>query len=80
MLAARQRRDLSASLLALYRVQRQLPDNADLAMAAALLHEARGESQDMIAALDETFRYSSNVDQRRWAKRRLEGAHATGGN
>jgi hypothetical protein len=80
MLAARQRRDLSASMLALYRVQRQLPDNADLAMAAALLHEARGETQDMIAALGETYRFSSSVDQRRWAKRRLEAAQATAGN
>jgi|KBSSwiStaDraftv2_1062776.scaffolds.fasta_scaffold86191_2 hypothetical protein len=79
MLAASLRRDLNSSLDALFKVQRQLPGNADLAMAAARLHEARGETQDMIRALGETFRSSSKADQRAWAKTRLAALHAIAG-
>jgi len=48
-------------------------------MAAARLHEARGETQDMIRALGETFRSSSKADQRAWAKTRLAALHAIAG-
>jgi len=76
-LAALQKRDLNTAMHMLFQMQRSYPGNADLAMAAALLHEARREPGEMKDALRETFRSSNSIEQRRWAKDRLEAAGAT---
>jgi hypothetical protein len=62
--AAHLKRGLDAALARLERARGQVPDNADLAMATALVHEAAGAPENMLPWLIETWRYSGGSAQR----------------
>ena len=46
-------------------------NNADLAMAAALVHEAQGDQKQMIPFLVVTARMTADTAQREWAVKRV---------
>jgi tetratricopeptide (TPR) repeat protein len=69
--AARLGRDLDVALVRLERARTLVPDNADLAVAAALVHEAAGEPEKMLPALIEAYRHSGDATQRVWAAKRV---------
>jgi hypothetical protein len=71
MLAAREKRDLTTALERVKQMIAVVPFNPDLAMAAALLQEARGETQETISYLIDTAHYSASLEQRVWARDRL---------
>jgi hypothetical protein len=71
MLAARFRQDLPNALQRLNRGLSIASNNADLAMAAALVHEAKGEEKEMIPFLVVTARMTGINAQREWAIQRV---------
>jgi hypothetical protein len=62
--AAHLRRGLDVAHARLDRARERVPDNADLAMATALVHEAAGSPEKMLPWLIETWRYSGDPAQR----------------
>jgi hypothetical protein len=72
MLAASLNTQLEPALKFLEAARQSAPRNSDLAMASALIHEARRQPEEMLASLADTARYSRSVDQRLWAMRRIE--------
>lgn len=70
-LAAALKRDLGTAMVRLVPMFERLPRNADMAMCAALIHEARGNTQDMVPALTAVYRYSHSFEQKRWAAARV---------
>ena len=77
LLAARFKAQLDVALERLASVKERMRDNADLAMATALVYEAREEPEAMLPQIVEVARHASSIEQRRWAVRRyrelLEG-------
>jgi hypothetical protein len=71
MLAARFRQDLPNALQRLNRGLSIANNNADLTMATALVHEAKGEEKEMIPYLVVTARMTAITAQREWAIRRV---------
>ena len=74
MLAAGLGRDLNSALQRLQHVSKAVPMHADIAMAMALVYEARGDSALMIQQLVDTVRFSSSRRQKLWARRRIDEA------
>jgi hypothetical protein len=77
MLAAQLKQDLA---IALRRVDSGLAiarNNADLALAAAMIHEARGEEVKMVPFLVVTARMSRQNLQRQWAIDRVNAVLAS---
>ena len=70
-LAADLKRDLDKALQRLKHASELMPKNAELASAAALLHEARGDTGAMIASLEDTVRFTSSLELKLWARERL---------
>jgi tetratricopeptide (TPR) repeat protein len=62
--AAHLKRGLGTALERLELARARVPDNADLAMATALVHEAAGSPENMLPWLIETWRYSGDAAQR----------------
>lgn len=77
MLAAATNTQLDPALQRLKFVSERTPQNADLAMAAAHLHEARNEAAAMLEQLANTARFSRSIEQRRWALKNIELAEAS---
>ncbi len=71
MLAAQLKRDLPTALRRIDSGLKIATNNPDLAMAAALIHEARGESKQMIPYLVATARMTRENKQREWAINRV---------
>ena len=71
LLAAQLKRDLDVAAERLVEA-RALPRNPDLAVAAALLAEARGEPGSIAPNLVEVLRFSHRQAQRTWAAQRLD--------
>jgi hypothetical protein len=71
MLAARFKQDLPNALQRLNRGLGIAGNNADLAMAAALVHEAQGDQKQMIPFLVVTARMTADTAQREWAVKRV---------
>lgn len=72
MLAASLNTQLEPALHLLKDVAKSAPMNPDLAMATALVYEARLQPEEMLVSLANTARYSHSIDQRLWAARRIE--------
>lgn len=72
LLAALTKSHMSTALTRVRQASTELPGNADLAMAAALLHDALGETEQSVQWLQDTVRFSASVEQRAWARNRLE--------
>ena len=72
LLSAQSKRYLNTALMRVRQAIERVPFNADLAMAAALLHEALGEPAQAIQRLQDTVRFSVSIEQRSWAVRRLD--------
>ena len=70
-LAARLRQDVAHALERVQKTRTYQPSNGDLAMAAALLYEAQGDSQKVTPYLVDIIRFSNWDDQRKWAALRL---------
>ncbi len=82
LLAARSKRNLDLALTRLERASLRLPRSADLAMARAMVHEALGNRDSLLANLIEVVRFSRDHDERLRAARRIDelrdgGAQAT---
>jgi hypothetical protein len=77
MLAARFRQDLPNALQRLNRGLSLANNNADLAMATALVHEAKGEEKEMIPYLVVTARMTGITAQREWAITRVNAILAS---
>jgi len=77
MLAARFKQDLPTALQRLNRGLAIASNNADLAMATALVHEAKGEEKEMIPFLVVTARMTANTAQREWAIKRVNAILST---
>jgi tetratricopeptide (TPR) repeat protein len=75
--AAHLKRGLDEALERLDRARERVPDNADLAMATALVHEAAGHPEKMLPWLIETLRYSGDAAQRVLAARKLRELRAS---
>ena len=71
MLAARLKQDLPTALRRVDSGLAIASYNADLAMAAALIYEARGEMKQMIPFLVVTARMTRSTEQREWAIKRV---------
>jgi hypothetical protein len=72
MLAAGLKRDLPAALERVAVTRSRLPANPHLARAAALLHEAAGDTSEMNQALQDALRLSKTPEMSAWAKQRLQ--------
>ncbi len=72
ILAAQLGSDLDGALRVLKRVGSVVTDNPDLAQAAALVHEARGDYAAMLSSLEALERNARELDQRRWARERIQ--------
>jgi tetratricopeptide (TPR) repeat protein len=72
MLAAGLKRDLPAALERVAVARSRLPANPHLARAAALLHEAAGDTSEMKKALQDALRLSKTPEMSAWAKQRLQ--------
>jgi tetratricopeptide (TPR) repeat protein len=62
--AAHLKRDLDVALTRLDRAHGLVPDNAELAMTTALVHEAAGSHEKMLPWLIEAWRHSGDPAQR----------------
>lgn len=71
MLAARFKKDLDVATKRLHSGLTIATNNADLAMALALIHEARGEEKQMVPFLVVTARMTADTAQREWALKRV---------
>jgi len=71
-LAAASKHRLDTALMRLELARQDVPMNADLAQATALVLEEKQMPGQMIPLLQDTARYSRSVPQRAWAKRRIE--------
>lgn len=76
MLAARFKQDLPNALQRLNHGLSIATNNADLALAAALVYEAQGQQKEMIPFLVVTARMSTRSDQRAWAIERVNAVLA----
>ncbi len=74
--AAHRKVGLDVALARLERARAQVPDNADLAMATALVHEAAEEPGKMVPWLIDTWRFSGDSAQRIRAAQRLRELRA----
>jgi hypothetical protein len=64
LLAARLGENLESALSRLELARARVRDNSDLAMAMALVHEARGEFEPMVPLLEEAARYADSAEKR----------------
>jgi len=71
MLAAVLKRDLEVAQAAITRTRAHLPRNPDVALAAALLKNARGQWGTAVEELTDVVRYSPNSELRLWAAHQL---------
>jgi hypothetical protein len=74
-LAARLKQNMAIALERIQKLRTLQPSNGDLAMAAALLLEAQGDSQGLTPYLVDIIRFSNWDDQRKWAALRLGSQH-----
>jgi hypothetical protein len=72
MLAAQLKRDLDEAMNRVKAAREVLPEHSDLAMAAALLHSARGESNSMMLRLRDVARFTRSPEERSWARSHLK--------
>jgi tetratricopeptide (TPR) repeat protein len=75
--AAHLKRGLDVALARLERARGRVPDNADLAMATALVHEAAGSHEKMLPWLIETWRHSGDSAQRLHAAQKVRELRAS---
>jgi tetratricopeptide (TPR) repeat protein len=75
-LAASLDTSLDKALERLRHASERTPQNADLALAMAQVHEARNEPAKMLEQLENTARFSRSIEQRRWAHERIDAAKA----
>lgn len=71
LLAGSMKRNLDVAATRLVAARKDLPRNPDIAVAAALLAEARGEKASIAPNLVEVLRFSRRKGQREWAARQL---------
>jgi hypothetical protein len=71
MLAADGKRDLETALRRVEEMMAGVRFNSDLAMAAVLLNEARGQTGPMVSHLNDMARFSTSAEQRAWARSRI---------
>jgi hypothetical protein len=74
--AAHLKRGLEVALMRLDRARGLVPDNADLAMATALVHEAAGSHEKMLPWLIEAWRHSGDPGQRLRAAQKMRELRA----
>jgi hypothetical protein len=72
VLAAHLKRDLPTAARRITDMRARRPFNPYLAQAAALVHQAAGDTEKMQAALRETLSYSKTAEVTGWARKRLE--------
>jgi hypothetical protein len=70
-LAASMKRDLDQALQRVKQARTALPEHPDLALAAALLHDARGETNSSLLRLRDFARFTRSPEERTWARSRL---------
>jgi hypothetical protein len=68
LLAAQMKRDLDEALQRVNQARVSLPEHPQLALAAALLHSARGESNATQLRLRDVERFTRSADERSWAR------------
>jgi hypothetical protein len=71
LLAARLGEDLGMALSRLEVARARVRDNSDLAMATALVHEARGDFEAMVPLLEEAARYADSAEKRQVVNSRI---------
>ena len=72
ILAAQLKRELDPAMQYVRQAREQLPESAELALSAALLHEARKEANSMLLRLRDVARFTRSPEERRWARRILK--------
>jgi hypothetical protein len=68
ILAAQLKRELDPAMQYVRQAREQLPESAELAFSAALLHEARKEGNSMLLRLRDVARFTRSPEERRWAR------------
>lgn len=72
MLAAQLKRDLDEAMQRVKQARVALPEHPDLALAAALLHDARGEKNSSLLRLRDVARFTRSAEERAWARSVLQ--------